>query len=151
MTLNKKQIATYSMSAFICFVFIQSLFFKFTDAPETQHIFGILNAWAFEEFGFKDLFIGSGIFSAKVIGTFELITSIILILGLITKFKVATPIGGLMAIGVMSGAIFFHLFTPLGIEVQGDGGTLFFMACLIWVFSLVLIILHKDLILKFLK
>jgi hypothetical protein len=27
------------------FVFIQSLFFKFTDSVETRHIFGTLKAW----------------------------------------------------------------------------------------------------------
>ena len=33
------------LTLFISFVFIQSLFFKFADAPETQHIFNTLNDW----------------------------------------------------------------------------------------------------------
>ena len=51
-------------------------------------------------------------------------------------------VGALMALGIMSGAIVFHLFTPLGVvmpefnavgEVIGnDGGLLFGMACLVW-------------------
>jgi len=47
-----------------------------------------------------------------------------------------------MSVGIMSGAIFFHLFTPLGIQMPEfnatgdiigyDGGLLFGMACLVW-------------------
>ena len=59
-----------------------------------------------------------------------------------------------MAAGIMTGAIFFHLFTPLGIampvfgeagEILGDdGGLLFGMACLVWLAAVVLTI--KDFI-----
>ena len=31
---------------YVAFVFVQSLFFKFTNSPETVHIFGTLDAWA---------------------------------------------------------------------------------------------------------
>ena len=40
--------------------------------------------------------------------------------------------GGLLALGVMSGAIFFHLVSPLGIDPYGDGGQLFIRACMTW-------------------
>jgi hypothetical protein len=33
------------LTLYIAFVFIQSLFFKFTNSPETQYIFGTLDAW----------------------------------------------------------------------------------------------------------
>ena len=62
--------------------------------------------------------------------------------------KILIPLGALMAFGVITGAIFFHLFTPLGINVQDDGGTLFFMASGVWVSSGILILMHKSLILK---
>jgi len=45
----------------------------------------------------------------------------------------------------MSGAIFFHLFTPLGVDrivdAAGytDGGVLFYMACGVWISCLTLI------------
>lgn len=42
----------------------------------------------------------------------------------------------------MAGAILSHL-TKLGIEVQGDGGTLFAMACLVLLASLVLVATHR--------
>lgn len=34
-----KKYGHYLLSFFVAFVFIQSLFFKFTDSPETQYIF----------------------------------------------------------------------------------------------------------------
>lgn len=141
---KKTKIVTYVTSLFIFFVFIQSLFFKFTDAPETQYIFGTLDQWANDVFGAPGLFLAPGIFNAYVIGTIELISSLLLLGGLITKSKFLTPIGALMSMGVMTGAIFFHLFTPLGIVVQDDGGTLFGMAIGIWVASTTLIVLHKN-------
>lgn len=128
------------LSLFISFVFIQSLFFKFSDAPETQHIFNTLNQWASDSFGIEGLFIVPGIFNQYVVGSAELLASVLLLLGLFTKHKFLNPLGALVAFGVISGAIFFHLFTPLGVEVQGDGGALFGMAVGIWISSLVLII-----------
>jgi len=51
---------------------------------------------------------------------------------------------------VISGAIFFHLFTPLGVvrvvDAAGntDGGVLFYMACGVWVSCLALIFLGRT-------
>lgn len=41
-------------------------------------------------------------------------------------------IGAAFALGVMSGALFFHLVSPLGIDPYGDGGKLFMEACQVW-------------------
>ena len=47
-----------------------------------------------------------------------------------------------MASAVMAGAVFFHLVSPLGIEVlhdgQSDGGSLFYAALSILILGLVL-------------
>jgi uncharacterized membrane protein YphA (DoxX/SURF4 family) len=145
---NKKKIITRVLVIYIAFVFIQSLFFKFTGSPETDHIFGILNQWASTTFGIDGLFLPPGIFNAYVVGTVELIASLLLLGGLFTEKKIFLPIGAFIALEVITGAIFFHLFTPLGIEVMGDGGTLFFMACGIWLASATLIVMHKDVLLK---
>ena len=55
-------------------------------------------------------------------------------------------IGGLMASAVMLGAVFFHLFTPLGIEVlhegESDGGSLFYAALSILVLGVVLFLIN---------
>ncbi|PML76632.1 hypothetical protein [Enterovibrio norvegicus] len=117
----------WGLCIFIAFVFVQSLFFKFTGSPETTFIFGTLGEWSglawFGQYG------------AYMVGIAELIASILL-------FTRLHALGALMAVGTMTGAIFFHLFTPIGVaqpafnevgEVVGnDGGILFVMACLVW-------------------
>ena len=43
-------------------------------------------------------------------------------------------VGGLLSIGIISGAILLHL-TQLGIEINNDGGSLFYMAVSIFILS----------------
>ena len=129
-------------------------FFKFTDSPETQFIFGTLNAWA-ASLGWPGLFAHDGIFSQYVVGTSELIASTILLLALTGRFDWLRPFGALMALGVISGAIFFHLFTPLGVSVLNtdgtrDGGQLFALACGVWVAAALLIWSSRSTITAFL-
>jgi hypothetical protein len=138
------------LTAFVAFVFIQSLFFKFTGSPETVYIFeGKLNPWA-ASLGLGGVFAPGGIFSAKVVGTFELIASVLLIIGAaLSGSRVVQVLGAAMGLGVISGAIFFHLFTPLGIAVvntdgSSDGGELFMLACGVWVCCALLLWLRRD-------
>ncbi len=125
-----------ALSLFIAVIFIQSLFFKFSNSPETQYIFGTLEAWG-ASLGFSGLFVPTGIFSQYVVGSAELLASLLLLAGLVTQRPQLQASGALLALGVISGAIFFHLFTPLGIEVRNtdgslDGGELFALACGVW-------------------
>ena len=85
-TMEKVQKYTpHVLTAFTALVFLDSLRFKFTNAPETQVIFGKLNDWA-AGFGAEGLFAQTGLFSQYVIGTAELFASLFLILGLFTAF-----------------------------------------------------------------
>jgi len=84
----------------------QTLFFKFTGAPESKYIFSTLGI---EPWGR----IGTGVL--------ELITVVLLL------FPRTAVLGAVLAIGLMGGAIMSHL-TRLGIEVQGDHGLLFALA-----------------------
>jgi uncharacterized membrane protein YphA (DoxX/SURF4 family) len=52
--------------------------------------------------------------------------------------------GGLFAAGIMGGAIFFHLFTPLGVDPYEDGGKLFKEACFTFSMGLLLAWLRRD-------
>ena len=109
---------------YIAVVFVQSLFFKFTDSFETLHIFGVLGDWSGLQW-FAD-------YGAYGVGTVELIASLLL-------FTPARLYGAIIASGVMVGAVSFHLFTPLGIPmpefdevghiIGDDGGLLFYNAC----------------------
>lgn len=139
---------------FIAFVFVQSLFFKFTDSPETQYIFGTLNEWA-GGLGLPGIFAPNGIASQYVVGTAELVASLVLLSSLLPRFRAVRPAGALLALGVISGAIFFHLFTPLGVSVLNtdgsrDGGLLFGMASGVWASAAALLWIDRDRIRSFL-
>lgn len=136
------------LTLYIAFVFIQSLFFKFTNSPETQYIFGTLNAWS-GSLGWPGLFAPTGIFSQYVVGIAELIASAILLAALSNGFRVWRPVGAAMALGAISGAIFFHLFTPLGVSVLNadgthDGGELFALACGVWIAAAALLWMSRE-------
>lgn len=99
----------------------QTLFFKFSGAAESVYIF--------EQVGQEPVGrIGSGVV--------ELIACVLL------WVPAATPVGALLALGTMSGAILFHL-TKLGIEVQDDGGLLFVLALVTWAASAGVLWLHR--------
>lgn len=118
------------LSLYIAFVFVQSLFFKFSAADESIYIFQTIENWLGLDF-FEP-------FMRNFIGASELLCSVLL-------FIPATQLlGAVGALVIISGAMFFHLVSPLGIEVQGDGGELFFLACGVFVASLVIIYWRRD-------
>ena len=138
-----KSLAPHIIAVIASLVFLDSLRFKFTNAPETQVIFGKLDAWA-ASLGAGGLFAQTGLFSQYVIGTAELLASSLLLLGIVPALRRLQAIGALIAVAVMSGAISFHLFTPLGIDPNEDGGGLFFMACVVWATAILLLILRRK-------
>ena len=127
--LTRKSAALFVLSAYIAFVFVQSLFFKFTGSEESIFIFSTLRDWSgiglFEPFG------------RFFIGACELVASVLLF------FPRLRFIGAGMAMGIISGAIVFHLFTPLGVEIKGDGGLLFALACGVWISSAIILFVHR--------
>ena len=100
----------------------QTLFFKFTGAEESVAIFSRLGM---EPWGR----IGTGVF--------ELVAAVLLLIPSLSG------LGALLALGLMSGAIFFHL-TKLGIEVQGDGGLLFALAIAVFVAAAVVAVIRRH-------
>lgn len=138
-----RKYAPGAISVFAAAVFLDSLRYKFTDHPKTQEIFGRLDGWA-GSLGAPGLFGHTGLFSQYVIGSAELAASSLLILGLFPRFERLGALGALVAFAVMSGAVSFHLFTPLGIDPNNDGGGLFAAAVTIWVTSVVLLVLRRE-------
>lgn len=94
----------------VAVILLQTLFFKFTGAPESIYIFETVGQEPWGRYGS---------------GVVELIAAILL---LTPRF---VAVGALLALGVISGAIFFHL-TKLGVVVQDDGGLLFILALVVW-------------------
>lgn len=140
---------TWAAAIYISVIFLDSLRFKFTGHPTPEHIFSTLRDWS-----------GIGLFYPAgpwVIGLGEAFASIlVLILPAIFTLKKSPRnasrsqfLGALIAMGIMTGAIVFHLFTPLGIntptewangEIVAEGPLLFYMACGVWLASLFLMI-----------
>ena len=117
---------TRTIIAWICrvaaaVILLQTLFFKFTAAPESVYIFTKVGL---EPWGR----IGSGIAE---------LTAAILIL-----IPATTWLGAGLALAVMAGAIFSHL-TLLGIVVMNDGGLLFGLAFAVAACSIVLLFLQR--------
>lgn len=147
-------LVSWVIVAWICKVFLFSLPYKFSGHPDTQHIFGTIGLWMQSTIsdGLGNWFVTYG---AYAVGTVELIASLVLLsplLFVVLKKLNVLPnpparelvhgLAGLLASGVMMGAAFFHLATPLGIEVlhegKSDGGSLFYAAVSILVLGIVL-------------
>jgi hypothetical protein len=118
----------HGLALFMAAVFLDSLRYKFTDHPKTHVIFGRLDGWA-GSLGLPGLFAHTGLFSQYVIGTIELLASTLLVLGVLPRFRHLQAGGALAGFLVMAGAVSFHLFTPLGVDPNNDGGGLFVAAC----------------------
>ena len=138
-----KTFLPHLLALFCSVIFLDSLRYKFTDHPNTQEIFGRLNEWA-GTLGADGLFAHSGLFSQYVIGGAELVASAALLIGILPRFRRLQGFGALLGIGIMSGAISFHLFTPLGIDPNEDGGGLFMAACMVWLSCAILIVLRRK-------
>lgn len=155
-----RPVVSWLSVVWICYIFLRSLTYKFTGHPDTQHIFGTIGDW-------MGGILGSAIggffkqFGAIAVGSFELATSLVLLLPallwVISKLSGSYfgitrrrfhMIGGLMASAVMAGAVFFHLATPLGIEVlhegESDGGSLFYAAVSIFILGVVLFLINRG-------
>src|SRR5436305_514233 len=102
-------------------ILLQTLFFKFTAAPESVYIFTKVGA---EPWGR----IGSGVV--------ELIAAILLLVPRMAW------LGASIAMGVMAGAIVSHL-TILGIVVMNDGGLLFALALTVFVAGALVLVTHR--------
>ncbi|WP_375209092.1 hypothetical protein [Hyphomonas jannaschiana] len=138
-----KRYAPIAYSLVASAVFLDSLRFKYTNAIETQVIFGRLDAWA-TSLGAPGLFAQTGLFSQYVIGTAELLAATLLLLGLFPAFRRLQTLGALIAVAVMTGAVNFHLWTPLGIDPNNDGGGLFAMAVTVWLSSIVMLVARRK-------
>ena len=104
----------------IAVILLQTLRYKFTAHPDSVYIFTQ---------------VGLEPYGRIAIGILELISAILILI------PRTIWLGAGLTLGIISGAILMHI-TKLGIEVNNDGGTLFYMALLI--FSLALIVLWKN-------
>ena len=102
-------------------ILLQTLYFKFTGAPESVYIFTKVGLEPWGRYGS---------------GVAELVAAVLLLLPFFPW------VGAILALGIMGGAIMSHL-TVLGIVVQNDGGLLFGLAITVTVCCLATLVLHR--------
>ena len=102
-------------------ILAQTLYFKFTAAPESVYIFSRLGV---EPWGR----VGTGVLEAVCV--------------LLLLFPKTPALGAALACGLMGGAVFSHI-TNLGIEVQGDHGLLFKLAMVTLLASLTVLVINR--------
>lgn len=103
-------------------ILLQTLYFKFTGAPESRYIFSTLGL---EPWG------------RWLSGVAELVASILLLI------PATQLLGAALALGIMLGALASHLLI-LGIEIQGDGGLLFTLALTVTLCSAAILYLRRS-------
>jgi uncharacterized membrane protein YphA (DoxX/SURF4 family) len=128
MKTTTQQIISWILRLLAAILMLQTLFFKFTAAPESVYIFSTLKM---EPWG------------RLLTGIAELVASMLIL------YPSTIAFGALLGLGIMSGAMLSHLLV-LGIEIQGDGGQLFLYAVLVWISCLMLLLLHKQVLLQIL-
>jgi hypothetical protein len=103
---------------YMAFIFLWYEQYKLFGAEGSVDLFTTLTDWLGFHGHEKAMRIG--------VGSCEIIASL---------FVLTPSVQGLGAIGalmLMSGAMFFHLTSPLGTDPYGDGGILFKEACSVW-------------------
>lgn len=117
-------IVSWALRLTTAIILLQTLYFKFTGAPESVYIFSTLGL---EPEGR----IGTGVA--------ELIAAILILMPATVVY------GAVLSLGVISGAIFSHL-TKLGIALPlvDDHGELFALALVVFLASLGTLVMHRG-------
>lgn len=112
------KLLTWPAALFIAGILLWYEQFKLTGNQGSVELFQTLADWLAIPAYEKPFRLGVGI--AEVVAS---------VLVVIPATRVA---GAGLALAIMSGAIFFHVVSPLGIDPYHDGGVLFKQACAVW-------------------
>jgi hypothetical protein len=103
--------------------------YKLTGNPGSVYLFTVLSDWLFIP-GYEKPF-------RLAVATAEILASLLVVL------PATRMIGAAFALAIMSGAIFFHLASPLGIDPYDDGGSLFKEACAVWLAAAFILFVYR--------
>ncbi|ANQ49520.1 DoxX family protein [Flammeovirga yaeyamensis] len=117
-----KKIIVLVLKITIAIILVQTLRFKFTAHPDSVYIFTQVGMEPFGRVG---------------IGILELVASILILI------PRTSWMGIVLTLGIIGGAIMMHL-TILGIEVNGDGGSLFYLAVLTEVLAFTVFVMERE-------
>ncbi len=113
------KILSWIAQVIVAIIMGQTLFFKFTDHPETVELFKLLD---------------QGALAYKSIGALELVACILILV------PRTIPYGAILSVGLMSGAIMAHITT---IGFGAPYGSLGFMAIAAWLLALFVLYIYR--------
>lgn len=136
-TENLRNAACWTAAAYIAFIFLWYEQYKLFGHPGSVALFTTLTDWA----GFP----GYEKVMRLSVAICEIIAAILILV------PATQGLGAIGALMIMTGAIFFHIITPLGVDPYNDGGILFKEACSVWVCAWLVIWWRRDQIEALLK
>ncbi|WP_109299859.1 DoxX family membrane protein [Aquimarina sp. AU474] len=122
-----KKILPLLLRIIVAIILIQTLRFKFTAHPDSVYIFTK---------------VGMEPYGRIATGVTELIAGILLLI------PRTVWIGATLTLGIIGGAIMLHL-TKLGIEINSDGGILFFTAVITFILSAIILWINRKQVIFF--
>jgi hypothetical protein len=117
------------LAGVIAFVYLWYLQYKFLGHEGSVQLFTTLTDWLHLHGHEKAMRIG--------VGSAELVASILLLV------PATLVLGAALSFCIITGAIFFHLVSPLGVDPYGDGGELFKMAVTVWIASAGILVIRR--------
>jgi hypothetical protein len=123
------KLLTWPAALFIAGVLLWYEQYKLTGNPGSVWLFTTLSDWLFLD-GYEKPFRLS-------VASTEILASVLVVIPPTRMY------GAGLALCIMSGAIFFHVASPLGIDPYGDGGSLFKEACGVWLLSAFILLVYR--------
>ncbi len=123
------RLLTWPAALYIAGILLWYEQYKLSGADGSVFLFTVLSDWLFIH-GHEKAF-------RLTVATAEIIAAVLVV------WPRSRMFGAGLALGIMSGAIFFHTVSPLGIDPYGDGGQLFKEACEVWLLSLFILFVYR--------
>jgi uncharacterized membrane protein YphA (DoxX/SURF4 family) len=124
------KLLAWPAAIWIAYEFLWYEQYKLTGNEGSVHLFTILSDWLGTPGGEKPFRL--------FVAIQEIICAVLV---LIPRTRM---IGAAGSLATMSGAIFFHTVSPLGIDPYGDGGVLFKEAVFTWFMAAFILFAHRD-------
>jgi len=123
------RLLTWPAALYIAGILLWYEQYKLTGNPGSVWLFTVLSDWLFIH-GYEKPF-------RLFVASMEIAASLLV---LVPRTRMW---GAAFALGVMSGAIFFHVVSPLGIDPYHDGGSLFKEACTVWLSAAFILLSYR--------
>lgn len=123
------RLLTWPAALLIAFIFLWYEQYKLTGNEGSVHLFTILSDWLYLD-GYEKPFRLS-------VAIAEIVASVLVVIPFTRMY------GAALSLGIISGAIFFHIVSPLGIDPYMDGGKLFKEACAVWLASVFILLSYR--------